>query len=55
MSEYVGGQGPRRFDEAIRIWFLGGRLNANKIPAWTPEDEANLRRRVQRLAAKDKP
>ncbi len=26
-----------------------------KVPAWTSEDEANLRRRVQRLAAKEMP
>ncbi len=54
MSQYQGGQGPRRFDEAIRQWWLAPTLHKNKVPMWTAEDEANLRRRVQRLA-KDKP
>jgi hypothetical protein len=54
-GQYVGGQGPRWFENLIRVdppyqWLIEG-----KVPHWLPEDEANLRRRVQRLAAKAKP
>ena len=30
-------------------------VRPSEVPMWTSEDEANLRRRVQRLAAKAKP
>lgn len=50
MTIYQGGQGPRAYEAAIHRSDAAG-----KVPAWTPEDEANLRRRVQRIAAKAKP
>ncbi len=50
MTTYIGGQGPRCFEAAIRRWFEKGRPDS-KVPAWTEEDLENLRRRVQRIAA----
>ncbi len=47
--------GPRRFEEAVRRWNNAPAVYEGKIPAWTAEDEANLAKRVQRLAAKAKP
>lgn len=42
MSEYRGGQARRPFEKAI-----AGQEHSGKVPAWTPEDEANLKRRVR--------
>lgn len=47
MTIYIGGQGRRPFEAAIRDQAASG-----KVPAWTAEDEANLRRRVERIAAR---
>lgn len=42
-----------RFRE--RIAHLHWRDREGMVPRWFPEDEANLRRRVERIAAKAKP
>ena len=57
IGDQRGGMWPRPFDEAIRSYDAKGhpRNLDGKVPAWTAEDEANLRRRVERLAAKAKP
>ena len=53
MTIYAGGQGPRPFEDAIRRWSAyPWAIARDQVPAWTTEDEANLRRRVQRMAAK---
>jgi hypothetical protein len=50
LSAYVGGQWDRPFDDVAndRKAAMSG-----KVPQWTAEDEANLARRVRRIAEKE--